>query len=265
MKHALLLFLVACSDASMMGDEGGVVMESGASDTFSFDAMTAMDAGPCPQEMALVTIDGGRVCVDRWEGALVTNDGGAWPYFEDVDGIDGGVRAVVANGIHPQGYISQVQATAACVRSNKRLCTLEEWSAACRGRPMHDYVYPYGNTYDPSACNEGKQSPIVRLYPNPTYSYQELNDPRCDQLDAGLANGGEYTKCVSTYGVYDMHGNIHEWIDDSPNGDPSKGSFMGGFFVDAKLNGPGCSYRTTAHAKTYHDYSTGFRCCKNAQ
>jgi hypothetical protein len=39
---------------------------------------------------------------------------------------------------------------------------------------------------------------------------------------------------------------------------------MGGFFVDAKLNGPGCTYRTTAHAKTYHDYSTGFRCCKDA-
>ena len=31
--------------------------------------------------------------------------------------------------------------------------------------------------------------------------------------------------------------------------------------VDAKINGPGCEYRTTAHAPSYYDYSTGFRCC----
>ena len=34
-----------------------------------------------------------------------------------------------------------------------------------------------------------------------------------------------------------------------------------GFYADAKLNGPGCTYATTAHEFTYHDYSTGFRCC----
>ena len=34
-----------------------------------------------------------------------------------------------------------------------------------------------------------------------------------------------------------------------------------GFYVDATLNGPGCTYRTTAHSFEYHDYSTGFRCC----
>jgi hypothetical protein len=39
------------------------------------------------------------------------------------------------------------------------------------------------------------------------------------------------------------------------------GTFRGGFYADAALNGPGCTYRTTAHASSYHDYSTGFRCC----
>ena len=43
------------------------------------------------------------------------------------------------------------------------------------------------------------------------------------------------------------------------------GIFKGGFFVDAKLNGPGCLYATTAHAQSYHDYSTGFRCCAEAR
>jgi formylglycine-generating enzyme required for sulfatase activity len=232
-------------DAAMMGMDGAM----------------GMDAGPCPSGMAFVAADAG-VCVDLYEGALVVADGGAaWPWFDPIDSVDAAMRAVPANALYPQGYISQVQATAACKAAGKRLCTLEEWTAACRGQPQHDYLYPYGDTYDKTACNEGRESPIVRLFPNPTYSYQELNDPRCDQLDAGLAHGGDFPKCKSSYGAFDMHGNLHEWIDDSPNGDPSKGSFMGGYFVDAKLNGPGCTYRTTAHAKTYHDYSTGFRCC----
>ena len=52
-----------------------------------------------------------------------------------------------------------------------------------------------------------------------------------------------------------MHGNLHEWVADVD------GTFRGGFYADAVLNGTGCLYRTTAHAASYHDYSTGFRCC----
>ena len=55
--------------------------------------------------------------------------------------------------------------------------------------------------------------------------------------------------------MHDLHGNLHEWIDDA------SGIFRGGFYVDASINGAGCSYRTTAHTFGYHDYSTGFRCC----
>jgi hypothetical protein len=40
---------------------------------------------------------------------------------------------------------------------------------------------------------------------------------------------------------------------------------MGGFFMDTHLNGEGCDYRTTAHDFSYHDYSTGFRCCADAR
>ena len=38
-------------------------------------------------------------------------------------------------------------------------------------------------------------------------------------------------------------------------------TLIGGYFVDDKINGLGCHYRTVAHAPTYHDYSLGFRCC----
>ena len=42
------------------------------------------------------------------------------------------------------------------------------------------------------------------------------------------------------------------------------GRFRGGFYGDAEINGPGCLYVTSAHDPTYHDYSTGFRCCTRA-
>ena len=39
----------------------------------------------------------------------------------------------------------------------------------------------------------------------------------------------------------------------------------GGYYQDTHLNGDGCSYRTVAHDVSYHDYSTGFRCCADAR
>ena len=38
----------------------------------------------------------------------------------------------------------------------------------------------------------------------------------------------------------------------------------GGYYLDTHINGEGCNYRTVAHPATYHDYSTGFRCCADA-
>ena len=87
-----------------------------------------------------------------------------------------------------------------------------------------------------------------------------MNDPRLDLLQNTVAEGGKFSKCVSDYKIYDMHGNMHEWIDQI-NEPKETGTFKGGFFVDAKINGKGCYYRTIAHAPIYHDYSIGFRCC----
>jgi formylglycine-generating enzyme required for sulfatase activity len=84
-----------------------------------------------------------------------------------------------------------------------------------------------------------------------------MNDPGINQQAGTVASGGEFTGCVTPEGVHDLHGNLHEWTADAD------GIFRGGFFADAVLNGPGCTYRTTAHSRGYHDYSTGFRCCSS--
>ena len=56
--------------------------------------------------------------------------------------------------------------------------------------------------------------------------------------------------------LYDMVGNLHEWVADQ------NGTLRSDYYLDVKINGAGCDYRTVVHGPTYHDYSTGFRCCK---
>ncbi|MCB9676287.1 MAG: SUMF1/EgtB/PvdO family nonheme iron enzyme [Alphaproteobacteria bacterium] len=201
--------------------------------------------GPCPADM--VSIE--DWCIDRYEAHLA----GQSPFEVPSSGV-----AQNAAGAIPQGYISGIVAEAACEAAGKRLCTATEWRRACQG--PSGTLYPYGNTYDPEACNVGRTPhPVVELFgSNADWSGTQMNDPGLNQLPDSLAPSGDNPGCVTAEGVYDMHGNLHEWVADSA------GTFQGGFYVDASINGEGCTYRTTRHTYGYHDYSTGFRCCADA-
>jgi sulfatase-modifying factor enzyme 1 len=245
-------------------DDGGG--GSGRGDGTAADLAVPVETGPCTSGMALVTYgDGGIVCVDRFEAAtvVVAPDGGTapHPYDQPVDAVGNGltIAAVVADGIKPQGYISEVQAASACANAGKRLCTLAEWLGACQG--PNGYTYPYGNTYMAGACNEGRATnPVNDCFGSGNvFTYNNMNSSCCDDQPNTVAPGGMFDKCVSSWGIYDLHGNLHEWI--ATQVSSGNGIFKGGFFVDATLNGAGCLYATTAHAQSYHDYSTGFRCC----
>ncbi len=219
---------------------------------------TAALGGGCPDGMANVD---DRFCIDRWEASLVemSDDGTEqpWPYF---GALEPGhrVRAVSRPNVYPQAYISGAQAAEACAASGKRLCAPVEWRKACMG--PKNVKFGYGSERAAGRCNDQGRSPMLRLYPQVARSWSlvgmaEMNDPRLNQLDGTLAPTGSHEACTNDYGVYDMVGNLHEWTSD-PNG-----TFQGGYYLDTHLNGDGCSYRTVAHEFTYHDYSTGFRCC----
>ena len=212
-------------------------------------------AAPCPPEMALVD---GALCIDRWEAALEEQAAdGSWspgaPYLV-VAGRT--VRAVSVEGRVPQGYLSGVEAQAACAASGKRLCTSDEWLSACRGPQLS--TYPYGDVHLPGACNDDYPGhPVVDFFGTSegVWDAAHLNDPGIDQMPGTVSPAGAHPQCVSAWGVFDLHGNLHEWVADA------EGTFRGGFYADAAINGPGCLYLTTAHDGAYHDYSTGFRCC----
>jgi len=87
-----------------------------------------------------------------------------------------------------------------------------------------------------------------------------MNHPGINQQRDTVSLPGTHETCRTPDGVYDLVGNLHEWVEKDPRS-PGGGIFRGGYYVDARVNGQGCAYRTTAHPTSYHDYSTGFRCC----
>jgi formylglycine-generating enzyme len=212
----------------------------------------------CLAGMSMVS---GQYCIDRYEASVVEIGAKGrtkrHPHYMPVKGLK--VKAVSRKGVYPQGYISQKEAAAACKAAKKRLCTDDEWVKACKGKKPT--TFPYGEDRVPERCNDTKRvSPLMHYFGNPTsgvypYSYDSMNDPRLNQLKGGLLPTGSKPKCRSSYQTFDMVGNLHEWTADP------KGTFRGGYYLDTKINGDGCKYRTTAHNADYHDYSTGFRCC----
>jgi len=167
--------------------------------------------------------------------------------------------AVSRAGEVPQAYASGVDAKHACENAGKRLCTMLEWRTACRGDSDRDF--PYGDTYQAGQCNIfGPAHPGVLLWADPTINH---TDPRFNLVkyrgNLMLRRTGATKTCVSQWGadgIYDMNGNVDEWVDDQ------KGMFLGGFYARGKKDG--CQSRVTAHPKEYSDYSTGIRCCKDA-
>ena len=129
------------------------------------------------------------------------------------------------------------------------------------GKPARVFTttYGYGERRERNRCNENHRwHPVVQLFratSQALWGHVQMNDPQINQLPGTVALTGAHSGCSNEYGVYDMVGNLHEWIDD-PNG-----TFKGGFYADAEINGRGCLYTTTAHNFDYRDYSTGFRCC----
>ncbi|MFW5741418.1 MAG: SUMF1/EgtB/PvdO family nonheme iron enzyme, partial [Myxococcota bacterium] len=209
---------------------------------------------PCPKEMALVD---GSYCIDRWEGSLVEiTAAGEQPFPATHRVEDRLVRAQSRPGVKPQGYISGAEAQRACEMAGKRLCSGWEWWRACAGSKR--MIYPYGTMHVARRCNEERpKHPVVELYGDdagPEIWYVEpMNKPAINELPGTLAVTGARHKCRSDDGIFDMVGNVHEWVNDPA------GTFHGGAY-SGKI-ALGCQYVTTAHGFSYHDYSTGFRCC----
>jgi len=255
---------------------------------FFLMVVATKSSSPCPFGMSLINASQGLspYCIDIFEATIeaqLPGENETWTlnaYNMNLDSLDVSgtpYRAAIPKPWvqqslftterteKPQAYISQVQARRACGTASKRLCSLAEYRTACGGMAANA-TYPYGNTYQPGWCNTGHPNPVTIIFgPTAKFNSVEMNNPVLVTLEDTVAySAGKYAKCTQPSpdtATLDQAGSLDEWVDDVTMS--GHGVFAGGYFVDDAINGPGCLYRTIAHVPTYHDYSLGFRCCKD--
>jgi formylglycine-generating enzyme required for sulfatase activity len=162
-------------------------------------------------------------------------------------------------GEKPVVAVTWEEARDTCAGAGKRLCGSEEWTVACEG-PEH-LPYPTGYARDKNACNLDKRYivPNDAKYSNLATRAEEV--ARVDQRDPSGANAS----CVSPHGVYDMVGNVDEWVVNehgTMNKAPYKSGLKGGYWGPVRNR---CRPMTTAHNQWHSGYQVGFRCCADAK
>lgn len=107
----------------------------------------------------------------------------------EYDGETYSVRNSSFYANHPVTQVTWSGAEAYCNALNRRLPTEAEWERAARG--PQNFIYPWGLDFDPALANSSRSG--AEGGPEPVDSYP---------------NG------KSTYGAYNMAGNVAEWIHD---------------------------------------------------
>lgn len=139
----------------------------------------------------------------------------------------------------PTTGVSFAQAVSSCKARHKRLCTEPEWERACKG--PSNARFPYGKDFDGDACNTEDAAGKARV----------------------ATFGGAYARCVSGFGVFDMAGNVGEWVDAPFEGSDAVRAVKGGA-ADRPDFATRCAARVGKTVDT-RDPMIGFRCCSDPQ
>jgi formylglycine-generating enzyme len=156
-------------------------------------------------------------------------------------------------GENPVVMKTWYEAKDACSNIGKRLCGDTEWTVACEGQDR--LPYPYGYDRNAEACN------IDKAHPDVNEKALGSGDPKVRDAEAKRLWQGEPSgsraSCVSPYGVFDMTGNVDEWVVNE-EGKPYKSGLKGGYWGPVRDR---CRPQTTVHAEGFSFYQIGFRCC----
>jgi hypothetical protein len=206
------------------GDEGATLAHA--------DAGRHRPRGGCTRNM----VRAGEYCIDRFE-------------------------APNRRGARPLVMQTANEANAWCSAHKKRLCTEDEWIAACEGEERRPY--PYGAEHVDGRCTDDKpwrtvDEALLAKWPAPEAKLH------AKELYQATPSGSK-RRCVSSVGVRDMTGNVEEWVvrtRDHANDWPYIliGCYWSGCYGGGK---PTCHSTNNAHGPDFRFYETGFRCCRD--
>ena len=161
----------------------------------------------------------------------------------------------------PQNLVSWHDALKLCKQADKRLCTEAEFNFACEGEAMWPYTHGYER--DPQVCALDKT--YLRRRINLKRHQRCMADPRCkaeaerlDQREPAGARRG----CRSPFGVYDLNGNINEWVEREGRKPPDRSGLKGGWWGPVRGR---CRPTVGFHKEGDYGYEVGFRCCRDPQ
>jgi len=153
-----------------------------------------------------------------------------------------------------------------CTEKGKRLCREDEWLFACEGKLGRKY--PYGNKWRQNICNDTQKwiPPNwgdIQQYPLPrgVREVNKLNQSR---------PAGSYKECHTPEGVFDLGGNVSEWVikteyhttdwDEVMMGCYWSGCYGKNRGIERSI----CRGTNAGHPGTrgfFRTYEAGFRCC----
>lgn len=270
--------------AAAGGAGPSTVTATGPSATSSSSTTTATSSstggGPCPADMVQASSDalGVSFCVDRTE----VTQGAYLAFLLDV-GDAGGITQPAECAFNTQlkqptpgcpkfdsandkpiYCVDWCDARAYCDWAGKRLCgkigggshspltaelAQEEWNFACTGGLQT--AYPYGDAPQAGVCNIPQEN--------------TPNDPSDDELKTAV---GSLPGCQGGFpGIFDMQGNITEWVDwcdPATDGTGNAACYVRGGHTFGTAEYWKCSNLAETHPRSETALEVGFRCCKDA-
>jgi protein-disulfide isomerase/peroxiredoxin/uncharacterized membrane protein len=170
--------------------------------------------------------------------------------------VDAQGRALSRYGVLPANS-SWFEAKAACEAAGKRMCSTYEWVSACQGAAAVD---DDGSGSFADDYIEGNQFPYADYY-QPRW----CRDTEVDKRDAEgkvtregrPGNTGGTPRCVTETGVFDLGGNVMEWV----GLDEDEAVLLGGDFRSKDKTG--CFRPNPTWGPGHKNIRMGFRCCSD--
>lgn len=206
----------------------------------------AADANQAARKLAEPRLSTAPVPTDAPEMTPIEADGLSFSIDTFEASLDDAGKATSAKHQVPALRMSWFAARDACEAAGKRLCTEEEWITACQGARAHD---DDGNGFFADDLIEGNAYPYADFHVR----------GRCwdDHADQRPVYTGEMPGCVSEQGVYDLTGNMEEWV----GATPETAVLLGGAY-DTSKDFARCYRRNDTFGPGLANPRTGFRCCK---